>query len=202
MILDEFDDQRSLRNCQPPVNLKCLSFLYFLLLYTFRLTRSCGLIRYNGSVWLWAGFQAGVIVKSVSIAGYVFACFLLFSGVAHSAAGWPAVRKDLIAAGLQSDSAALGAAAAGWLFGSLCMFVFAAVFWQVTRQIAKQRAFPGIAAIPLAIGVAYFIFGVGGCVLRHISLHFVVFAITGILFVIWSGLVFRLISKTKNRFES
>ena len=120
--------------------------------------------------------------------GYLFALLLIASGAAHALAGWPELRQELLADGLRPDSAALGAAAAGWYFGSICMFVFALIFAVVTRAVAAGQPPRPLLRVPLLIGCGYLLFGVGGCVLRGVGAHFIAFATLGILFAAWSRL--------------
>ncbi len=121
--------------------------------------------------------------------GYLFAVLLAASGVAHALAGWPGLQAELVADGLRADSPALGAAAAGWLFGSICMFAFAAMFVAATQGIENGQSRRTPARMTLLIGVGYLLFGTGGCIYRGFGLHFLAFAVLGILFVAWSVVV-------------
>lgn len=109
--------------------------------------------------------------------GYVSGVVLIMSGFAHALAGWPALAAALGDAGVDADLR--GALAAGWYFGSVCMFVFAGIVLSSTRQ--TQRGAADSLAGVWTIAVGYVVFGVGAFLLRERNPHFLLFVLTGLL---------------------
>lgn len=118
--------------------------------------------------------------------GYLFAGLLLASGLAHAGLGWPDLRSQLVRGGLQPAADVLGATGAGWLFGSVCMFTFSAIFAAVTWGLSRGDSSQTPLRITSLIGLAYLIFGIGGCLGRGVSSHFLAFGTLGLLFGLWS----------------
>lgn len=114
-----------------------------------------------------------------------FSCWTLVMAVAHALLGWPDISKQLASAGVGAESDVSGALAAGWYFGSICMMVFSAMFAWTAWAIRQQVSTAAIAPVPLAIGMGYLLFGIGGCALRNFGSHFIAFAILGVVFVAW-----------------
>jgi hypothetical protein len=119
----------------------------------------------------------------LKICGMVLAGLLLLGSLAHGLAGWPQLRDGLEQSGVAKGSPAMNDAAAGWVFGSVCMFVFGVIVVSTVLSMCKGATNLG----PIvAIGFGLLAFGIGGCVWIHVGLHFVCFCAMGLLFLIWA----------------
>ncbi len=119
----------------------------------------------------------------LKICGWILASLLVASSFAHSLGGWPALRTGLEQAGVARGSEVWNDAGAGWIFGSICMFVFGVIFASTTWSVGKGR----VNVVPIAaIGIGYLAFGIGGCLLIHVGGHIIAFAILGLILLIWA----------------
>ncbi len=96
--------------------------------------------------------------------------------------GWPMVQAGLEQAGVARGSEGWNDAAAGWIFGSMCMFVFGVIFASTALSLYKRQT----NVLPIAaIGIGLLAFGIGGCLLIHVGSHFIGFALIGSIVLVW-----------------
>ena len=109
--------------------------------------------------------------------GIAAGVLLALSSAAHSLVGWPSMRQELAAAGAPPDL--IFGMKMGWLFGGVCMLVFAAIVLRIF-----VRRFRGGVASPfpaLVIGVAYFLFGAWALVTSGFQPFYFVFIVPAVL---------------------
>lgn len=115
--------------------------------------------------------------------GMVLGAVLMLMSLAHGLLGWPMLRTELESAGVRQNSEAWNDAAAGWVFGSMSMFVFGVVIVSMVRS----RSNGPTKLLPVsAIGAGLLAFGIGGCALIHVGAHFLAFAVLGVLILLWT----------------
>ena len=117
-----------------------------------------------------------------AVLGLVTGAFLALSGVAHTLLGGKAMREEMAKAAVPADLAA--GLNAGWVWGGVAMFAFAAIVVGGFLQGLKGRA------IPLApirwISAAYIVFGVWAIATTS-ELFFLIFLIPGVLLAVASA---------------
>ncbi|MCG2586304.1 hypothetical protein [Massilia sp. TS11] len=111
-----------------------------------------------------------------SVCGYAAALILLLSSVAHSLAGWPAMREQLLRSGAQPEL--IQGLHMAWQFGGMVMLVLALVVFLVLRAQASGRGAP--AQILPIIGAGYAAFGLAEFALTQAGFTFV-FTVPGLL---------------------
>lgn len=139
-----------------------------------------------------------VAMNWFKVIGMVLAVLLVLMSLAHGMLGWPAVSAELVQAGVVRGSEAWNDAAAGWIFGSVSMFVFGVIFASVVLSLCKGKT--NVAPV-IAIALGYLAFGIGASAMIQRSPHFVGFAVFGLLFLIWGLAAPRMtcpISERKN----
>ncbi len=119
----------------------------------------------------------------LKISGMVLAGCLVLMSLAHGFLGWPTVRAEFEKSGVSRGSEAWTDASAGWVFGSVSMFVFGVIFASVALSLCKGRT--NIVPV-VALGLGFLTFGIGACLLLGVGGHFVGFAVFGLLFLVWA----------------
>jgi hypothetical protein len=122
------------------------------------------------------------MAKTRNVLGLLAALILLLCAGAHSFLGWPNIRAQLEAAHAPADLI-LGLTV-GWLFGGVCMVVFAAIAAAIF--LARLRGEPVSAFPALAIGIAYLAFGTWALVVTR-NPFFTIFLVPGVLLVLASS---------------
>ena len=121
-------------------------------------------------------------MKRTTILGGTATFLLVASALAHAGAGWTELSRTLAAEGVTADTR--GSVAAGWLFGSVAMGVFAGILARTTIQ---SRRGPVDSVPSLLIGAAYLGFGLAGFWLRGGRTHYLGFVVVGILVAAFGG---------------
>ncbi len=101
---------------------------------------------------------------------------VILSSAAHSALGWPEIRRGLTELRVDEDLA--GAIAAGWYFGSAAMAAFGLMLIAFGMRLRRGDA---SALLPVRIIAAcYLVFGLAALIIRK-NPHFLLFVATGLM---------------------
>jgi hypothetical protein len=111
------------------------------------------------------------------VLGSIAGALMLLSALPHGLLGWPAMRGELVKAGVAGEL--LEGVRMGWLFGSAMMAAVGVALLLLFR--ARQRDARASLAPALALGAAYAAFGLWAFVASGLEPFWFVFIVPGVL---------------------
>ena len=122
------------------------------------------------------------MARARAVLGLIAGVVIGLSSFAHSLAGWPKLRSDLVKSGTPADL--IKSVELGWQFAGMAILVFGIISIFVFVNRLRRRQQSGFAT--LVIGIAYVVIGIWALAMAHVIFFLWVFVVPGALLIVAS----------------